>query len=126
PELPAGFVGSAVVEGPPGSSIAAVVTELNRGGNGASYEAALEGSPVISAPLLFKNSNGWNTGIQVLNVADTPADVLVTYFASDGGGPWLDRATVAPGAATTFTSPPTRTCRTASSAPPSSTPWATS
>src|SRR5581483_9653560 len=46
-----------------------------------------------------------NTGIQVLNVADTPADVLVTYFASDGGGPWLDRATVAPGAATTFYQP---------------------
>jgi len=105
PNLPDGYVGSLQVDVAPGGSIAALVSESRDGGNGASYDGALGGSVVLSAPLLFKNANGWDTGIQVQNVGDTTADVLITYFASDGGGTWVDRGAVEPGQSATFYQP---------------------
>lgn len=37
-----------------------------------------------SAPLLFTAYNGWNTGINLANVADTQADVTVRYYETGG------------------------------------------
>jgi len=105
PELPAGFVGSAVVQAPEGSRIVAVVNEVHEQGAGMSYEGALDGSSTVSAPLLFKNVNGWNTGLQIQNVGPADAEVVVTYRATDGGGPWYEAAWIAPGSSFTFYQP---------------------
>ncbi|HEX2283052.1 MAG TPA: hypothetical protein VHG52_14935 [Thermomicrobiales bacterium] len=37
------------------------------------------------APLLFSAYNGWNTGINLANISDRPANVTVSYFAEGGG-----------------------------------------
>jgi hypothetical protein len=39
----------------------------------------------LAAPLLFNAYNGWNTGINLANITDSPSAVTVTYFAADGG-----------------------------------------
>jgi hypothetical protein len=104
-ELPAGFVGSAVVDAPPGSRIVSVINEVHDGGSGMSYDGALRGSPVASAPLLFRNSNGWSTGLQIQNVGVEESEVLVVYSASDGSGRWYDGAFVQPGSSVTFFQP---------------------
>jgi hypothetical protein len=104
--LPDGFVGSAIVESPTGSRITAVVNELHTAGNGSAYEGATSGSTAMSAPLLFKNSGGWNTGLQVQNVGNLATNVTVTYQSSDGrGGPWMERTTVEAGGSATFYQP---------------------
>jgi hypothetical protein len=104
--LPDGFVGSAIVESPAGSRITAVVNELHTAGNGSAYEGATSGSTAMSAPLLFKNSGGWNTGLQVQNVGNLATNVTVTYQSSDGrGGPWMERTTVEAGGSVTYYQP---------------------
>lgn len=104
-ELPADFVGSAVVEAPAGARIVSVINQVHDGGNGMSYEGALRGGATASAPLLFKNSNGWSTGLQIQNVGAEESEVLVIYRATDGGGPWFDGAFVQPGGSVTFFQP---------------------
>jgi hypothetical protein len=104
-ELPDGFVGSAVVEGGTGAALVAVVNEVNRDGSGTSYEGAEVGRATVFAPLLFKNANGWNTGVQIQNVGDVATEVLATYRASDGSGEWSERQMVAPGDSATFYQP---------------------
>jgi hypothetical protein len=104
--LPAGFVGSAVVIATNGARIAAVVNELHQTGSGSSYEATSGGSTRLSAPLLFKNSSGWNTGLQVQNVGSNPTGVVVTYYSSDGRvGQWNEQATIPPSGTATFYQP---------------------
>jgi hypothetical protein len=104
PDLPSGFVGSAVVEAPAGSNIVVVVNEVHEQGAGMSYEAATTGRPTVNAPLLFRNANGWNTGLQVQNVGSEDAEVIVTYRATDGG-PWYEASWIAPGSSFTFYQP---------------------
>jgi hypothetical protein len=103
--LPGGFVGSAIVDAPPGSRIVAVVNEVHDGGNGSSYEAALGGSGAASAPLVFRNSNGWSTGLQVQNIGGDESEVIVAYRGADGSGPYYDGAFVPPGSSVTFFQP---------------------
>lgn len=103
--LPAGFVGLALVEAPVGSSIAALVSESHQSGNASSYDGALAGSTVVNAPLLFKNANGWSTGIQVQNVGAAPTEVQVRYLGVEGQGTWSESASLAAGASTTFYQP---------------------
>src|SRR5207302_3172460 len=104
-ELPSDFVGSAVVEAPAGARVVAVVNEVHDGGSGMSYEGALRGGATASAPLLFRNSNGWNTGLQIQNVGAEESEVVVVYRGSDGSGPWFDGAFVRPGSSVTFFQP---------------------
>ena len=104
-QLPSDFVGSAVVEAPAGARVVAVVNEVHDGGSGTSYEGALRGSPTANAPLLFRNSNGWNTGLQIQNVGAEESEVVVVYRGSDGSGPWFDGAFVRPGSSVTFFQP---------------------
>ncbi len=40
---------------------------------------------LLAAPLLFTAYNGWNTGINLANLADEWADVKIRYFAVAGG-----------------------------------------
>jgi len=104
-ELPADFVGSAVVEAPAGARIVSVINQVHERGNGMSYDGALRGGAAASAPLLFKNSNGWSTGLQIQNVGTEESEVLVVYRATDGGGLWFDGAFVQPGGSVTFFQP---------------------
>lgn len=47
---------------------------------------AAEGQPrVMSAPLLFSAYNDWNTGINLANISDSPAEVTVSYYETGGG-----------------------------------------
>ena len=57
------------------------VSASSRGvsGSESSYESVAAGSARLNAPLLFKEANGWNTGIQVQNVGTTPAQVTNTF-----------------------------------------------
>jgi len=103
--LPQDFVGSAVVDAPSGARIVSVVNEVHDGGNGMSYEGALRGSATASAPLLFKNSNGWSTGLQIQNIGAEESEVVVVYRGSDGSGPYFDGAFVQPGSSVTFFQP---------------------
>ncbi len=104
-DLPPDFVGSAVVEAPAGARIVAVINEVHDGGSGMSYEGALRGSSTASAPLLFRRSNGWSTGLQIQNVGAEESEVLVVYRGSDGSGPWYDGAFIQPGGSVTFFQP---------------------
>jgi hypothetical protein len=104
-ELPTSFVGSAVVDGGAGASLVAVVNEVNGDGSGTSYEAADAGRDTVFAPLLFKNANGWSTGVQIQNVGTAETDVVATYRASDGSGPWTEQLKIAPGDSGTFYQP---------------------
>ena len=79
------FVGSALVEA--SGNIAAVVAEYNNGrGTGMAYNAfgPTAATPRISVPLIFKDRNGYDTGIQVQNVDNTDAQVRVTYRLASG------------------------------------------
>jgi hypothetical protein len=103
--LPAGFVGSAIVTGPSGASLTAVVNTIHASGSGASYESVTAGSAQLNAPLLFKEASGWNTGLQVQNVGSSNTQVTVTYSASNSAGQWREQAFIAPGASLTFYQP---------------------
>jgi hypothetical protein len=100
--FPDGFVGSAVfsANGP----IAVVVQEINaERGTGMAYSGFGPGTPNISVPVIFKGSSGWDSGIQVQNLAPTDATVNVTYFHPQGIS--VDAARVAGGGSTTFYQP---------------------
>jgi hypothetical protein len=45
---------------------------------------AESGPQLLSAPLLFSAYNGWNTGINLANVSDGPAEVTVSYYETGG------------------------------------------
>jgi len=83
--IPSAFVGSAQVEA--SGNVVAVVAEFNPGtGSGMDYNAfaPATATPRLSVPLIFKERNGYNTGIQVQNVDNTDAQVRVTYRLATG------------------------------------------
>ncbi|MEA2639191.1 MAG: hypothetical protein QOF51_585, partial [Chloroflexota bacterium] len=105
-QLPDQWVGSATVESLTDQPVAAVVNEVNANGSASSYVGITKRAPQVNAPLLFKNSGGWNTGIQVQNLGTLPAVVTATYTASGNArGPWTEQATIQPGGSTTLYQP---------------------
>lgn len=48
------------------------------------------------APLLFNAYNGWNTGINIANPSDSPANVTLQYHVAGGGMLREDSLTIAP------------------------------
>jgi hypothetical protein len=81
--LPDGFVGSGVftATGP----AAVTVQEVNAGQNaGMGYSGFSTGTTNISIPLIFKESNGWNTGVQVQNLGTIDTNVTITYTLPSG------------------------------------------
>lgn len=104
PGVPDGFVGSATLESVNGQPITALVNNINyASGTGSGYNAfgAAGTTPRISAPLIYKNYNGWSTGIQVQNLGPAPAPIRVTYY-KQGGGTFADQQTAPPNASVTF------------------------
>jgi len=103
PNFPDNFVGSAVFtsNGP----IALVVQELNADrGTGMAYSGFPAGTPNISVPVIFKGSSGWDTGVQVQNLAPTDATVNITYHMP-GGQIAVDAARIPAGSSNTFYQP---------------------
>jgi hypothetical protein len=76
--LPDGFVGAAFVESAGGAPLGGVAAQLGSGGEATSYTLPSEGGTTLAAPLVFKNSRGWATGIQVLNTGSAPAQVTAS------------------------------------------------
>ena len=100
--LPDGFVGSAVVTSD--QPVVAIVNEVNYArGTGMSYNTLSGGTTTVNAPLLFKNFNNWNTGLQVQNVGTAATHATVTYYGA--GGTWTEEADIEPGASHTFYQP---------------------
>lgn len=104
--LPPGWVGSAIVESIDEQPLAAIVNQVNTAGPGMSYVGIGRTSPSIFAPLLFKNRDGWNTGLQAQNAGGAATGIDVVYSSSDGeNGPWAESLRAAPGASATFYQP---------------------
>ncbi len=83
--LPSGLVASAEIEA--SGNIVAVVSEYNvERTTGMIYNAfgPDAGTPRISIPLIFKDRNGFDTGVQVQNVDNTDAQVRITYRLTTG------------------------------------------
>src|SRR5581483_4675731 len=102
-ELPDGFVGSGVfnANGP----ISVVVLELKAdSGTGMAYSGFNTGTPQISIPVVFKGSNGWDSGVQVQNLGAADATVNITYYLP-GGQHAVDAALIAAGSSDTFYQP---------------------
>ena len=104
--LPEGWVGSCVIDSLGNQLLVAVVNEVNVAGPGAGYVGVTTFTPQNHVPLLFKRSDGVDSGMQVQNAGPNPAAVTVTYARTNGsGGPWVDTANVDPGGSTTFYQP---------------------
>jgi hypothetical protein len=48
------------------------------------------------APLIFRDYNGWNTGISILNVTETWNAITVTFYGPSGNVVGQDRRTISP------------------------------
>jgi hypothetical protein len=102
-ELPDNFVGSAVfaASGP----ISVVVQEINEGRvAGMAYSGFGGGTANISVPVIYKDWNAWDSGIQVQNLGTSDAVVNVTYHLP-GGQSVLEAALIAAGNSETFYQP---------------------
>jgi hypothetical protein len=105
PDLAAGLVASAQVEA--SGNVVAVVSQVNVGNStGMAYNTfnPADATPRISVPLIFKDRNGFNTGIQVQNVDNSDAQARITYTLSTGATA-VDFAVVPAGGAYTFYQP---------------------
>jgi hypothetical protein len=103
PRIADGFVGSAVftATGP----IAVVVQEINdERGTGMAYSGFPGGTPNISIPVIFKGSAGWDSGVQVQNLAPNDATVNIEYHMPDHTIA-ADAARIPAGGSTTFYQP---------------------
>jgi len=102
PDLPDGFLGSAVVSA--SRPIGAVVTGDRPGADRYAYEAIGAGAPVLFAPVILNQREGWATGLQVQNLGNVATTVQIVY-ASGAGTRWFDSAELAPFASATFYQP---------------------
>ena len=101
PGVTTGFLGSASVSA--SGPITAVVNEDRDGFNRASYAGLTSGASTLELPLVFKNYDGWSTGIQVQNLGSTSTIVRVSYAGSDRPG--SDGAIIPPLTSATFYQP---------------------
>jgi hypothetical protein len=98
--LPDGFVGSGVftANGP----ISVLVQQINaEQGSAMAYTGFGGGSPRISVPVIFRDSLGWDSGVQVQNLGGTDAFVSATYHLP-GGLSFSDTGLIAVRGSTTF------------------------
>jgi hypothetical protein len=102
--LPDNFVGSGIftASGP----IAVTAQEISAPRQtGMGYNAFNAGTTRISIPLVFKNSNAWDTGVQVQNLGAVPTSVLINYFSPLGGLLSSETQVAQPGDSVTFYQP---------------------
>ncbi len=102
-ELSDNFVGSGVftATGP----ISVVVQEINEErGAGMAYSGFGAGTANISVPVIYKDWNAWDSGIQVQNLGSSDAVVNVTYHLPNGQSV-LEAALITAGNSETFYQP---------------------
>jgi hypothetical protein len=103
PTLPDGFVGSAVIESDGGQFLVAQVNLTTADDSAMAYIADDGPSSDTLVPLLFRNRNGWRSGLQIQNVGGSTAHVVARYAQSNGpGGPWERTGDVSGALAGTF------------------------
>jgi hypothetical protein len=86
--------------------LAAIVNEVHVGGAAMSYVGIGQPGPRVYAPLLFKDSGGWNTGLQVQNAGTSENTLTATYTRTNGeGGPWMETLVAPSGGSATFYQP---------------------
>jgi len=88
-------------------AIALVVQEINASrGTGMAYSGFSGGTPDISIPLTFRDSNGWDTGIQVQNLGAIESIVTVEHYRTDTGSRVaVEAEAIPPGQSRTFYQP---------------------
>ncbi len=104
--LPDGFVGSAQITVNNGVPVSGVVNEVNYERDISSvYELLAGGEPRRFVPRLLRGVDGRNTGLQVLNLGDGPAEITITYRSP--GGALLSRQddVIGPRASRTYYQP---------------------
>jgi hypothetical protein len=105
PDLAPNLVASAQVQA--SGNVVAVVSEYNLGNRtGMAYNTfnPADATPRISIPLIFKDRNGFNTGVQVQNVDNSDAQARITYTLSTSATA-VDFAVVPAGGSYTFYQP---------------------
>jgi hypothetical protein len=83
--LPDGYVGSATVVGQAGAQLVGVVNEVRLGAKTSmNYVVGLPSAPLLTVPLVTKNLDGWDSGIQIRNPGATQTRVVVTFYSELG------------------------------------------
>jgi hypothetical protein len=101
--LPNEWVGSALIESLDNLPLGAVVNELSDDGLGMAFTGIGAPAETLTMPLVYKNAADWASGVQVQNAGTGPATVTISYAPLGSARTVaVDRATVLPGAATTF------------------------
>jgi hypothetical protein len=98
--LPSEFLGSARIQSSNGQPLATVVTELHVDGSGMAYPGLTGGGERLNAPLVYKQYNGWDTGIQLHNLSPVGGTVVIRY---PGTGATVESVPISPfGSATVY------------------------
>jgi hypothetical protein len=83
--LPEGFAGSATVQAPSGSRLAAIVSEIRAGTVAAmSYSACGTTGPVLAIPQLMRGADGWTSGLEVQNPNSVLVPVVLMLYDESG------------------------------------------
>jgi subtilisin family serine protease len=104
--LPDGFVGSAQITVINGVPITGVVNEVNYEREISSvYELLSVGETQRFVPRLLRAVDGRNTGLQVQNLGDGPAEIAITYRAPSGAVLARQEDVIGPRASQTYYQP---------------------
>jgi hypothetical protein len=104
--LPDGFVGSAQITVSNGIPITGVVNEVNYERDISSvYELLASGETQRFVPRLLRGVDGRNTGIQVQNLGDVPAEISISYRAPSGAELTTQTDVIEPRGSRTFYQP---------------------
>jgi hypothetical protein len=101
--LPAGFLGSAVVDGGASASLVAVVNFYNSGSNNTtaqflSYNAFSAGAEKVLLPRVIRNYYNYNGGITIQNVGTIPTNVTINFYMGGNTYTYTSPAQIAVGA----------------------------
>ncbi len=102
-DLPDGFVGSGVFRTAGGGQLAGVANQVRANGDaGMAYRLPTSGAPSVFLPLVYRGFAGWDSGIQVQNLATRVGMVTLTIYQQDGTVASTLQDQLDPGASRTF------------------------
>jgi hypothetical protein len=107
-QLPAGFMGSASIQGPPGSQLAGIVNQVKTGGKTAMNHvigSGAQAAPTLAIPLVAADADGWATGIQLQQHGPASSQLQVLFFREDGELALRLEESLASGASRTYYAP---------------------
>jgi len=83
--LPNGYVGAATVIGPTGGRLVGITNEVRAGAPAAmNYVVGQLPAAALGVPLVMKDVDGWNTGIQVQNPNGSSVVLAIVFYDSQG------------------------------------------